>query len=72
MNKRLLSSSCLLGVLLTAACDAPPSSPSSAPSAEAPAAETPSAVAPAPGNVLQVEAALTVSNCRVLSTAAAT
>jgi hypothetical protein len=85
MNKRLLSSSCLLGVLLTTACEAPPSAPASAPpaeapatevpaaetpSAEAPSAEAPSAEAPAPENVLQVEAALTVSNCRLLTTTA--
>ncbi|HEY0093567.1 MAG TPA: discoidin domain-containing protein, partial [Archangium sp.] len=82
-RNRLLSSSCLLGVLLTTACEAPaPSSPSAAPAAEAPAAPAsqptaspPAAEAPAspaPGNLGSTGSGLTASNCRQLTTAKAT
>ena len=75
MHKRLLASSCLLGVLLATACNGP-SSPSAAPAPEAPATGTPSAQAPttdeapAPGGLTQGTAALTASNCRQLTTRA--
>jgi len=64
MHKRLLASSCLLGVLLATACNAP-SAPSAAPAPEAPTDE-----APAPGGMTQGPAALTASNCRPLTTRA--
>ncbi|MFY0564020.1 metallophosphoesterase [Archangium lansingense] len=80
---RLLSSSCLLGVLLITACEAPSTpAPSAAPEAEAPStpaqppAEPPSTNAPATdgpaGNLGSAESALTVTNCRTLTTTLAT
>ncbi|HYO55892.1 metallophosphoesterase [Archangium sp.] len=78
-RNRLLSSSCLLGILLTTACEAPstpaPSAPPAeppvieAPTAGSPASNAPASDAPAVGDVGQSGSALTVSNCRVLTTA---
>ncbi|WNG44068.1 serine/threonine protein phosphatase [Archangium minus] len=83
-RNRLLSSSCLLGVLLTTACEAPspptPAAPPAAPPvAEAPRTDTPATDAPATdtpttpptGDVGNTGSALTVSNCRVLTTSRA-
>ncbi|KFA89727.1 metallophosphoesterase [Archangium violaceum] len=86
-RNRLLSSSCLLGVLLTTACEAPSTpSPSAAPASEAPAAPaqapaSPPAASPpasdapetpAAGNLGSSSSGLTASNCRQLTSAKAT
>ncbi len=86
-RNRLLSSSCLLGVLLTTACEAPPPpSPSEATAAEAPSAPVrppagPPAASPPATDVLAAPTAgdlgttasgLTTSNCRQLTPVKAT
>ncbi|HEX8819081.1 MAG TPA: discoidin domain-containing protein [Archangium sp.] len=72
MHKRLISSSCLLGVLLATACEAPPTVSPSEPPAEAPSAVAPPAESPAPENLGHGTDALTASNCRQLPTTRAT
>ena len=70
MHKRILSSVCLLGALLTTACEAPPSpAHSDAPVPLTPPAEAPASEAPASDDVAVSAAALTASNCHMLPTA---
>ncbi|WP_257454957.1 metallophosphoesterase [Archangium lipolyticum] len=59
MHKRILSSSCLVGALLTTACESPSTPPPSPTVAET----------PAPREVHDTAAGLTVTNCRMLTTA---
>ncbi len=77
MHNRLLSSACLLGTLLTTACEAPPPPTHSAPPVEEPRADaqgprSPPSDAPPSGEVNSVPAGLTASNCLQLSTSRTT